>query len=116
MKFEDLLDDDLASWIEHGIPIPVTSQPKPVHFDNTKTVSQHSDLVRKRLSEYALFGAISDEVEEDPPFCQPLHVIVKPNAKPRVCIDLSRNLNDHVQHIRNGRISSSIILSWVLLR
>ena len=29
---------------------------------------------------------------------QPLHVIIKPDKKPRMVIDLSRNLNDHLQY------------------
>jgi hypothetical protein len=31
---------------------------------------------------------------------QPLHVIIKPGKKPRLVIDLSRNLNDHLRHER----------------
>ena len=31
----------------------------------------------------------------DPFGVQPLHVIIKPGRKPRLVIDLSRNLNDH---------------------
>ena len=90
--------DTLRRWIEAGIDIELGSQPKPCRFNNTLAVSQHHDEVKQRLAEYYRFGAVETLQDQaaNPPFLQPLHAITKPNAKTRVVLDLSRNLNEHV--------------------
>ena len=56
--------------------------------------------MRTRLREYIDFGAVSPlPPDTHCPFgVQPLHVIIKPDKKPRLVIDLSRNLNDHLRY------------------
>ena len=67
---------------------------------NTPCVAQHADAVRTRLREYMQFGAVI-RLPADTPLpsadlsIQPLQVILKAGKKPRLVIDLSRNLNDH---------------------
>ena len=69
--------------------------PLPIVHTNTALVTAHIDLVRTRLAEYIQLGAVVALPSTDPPplLVQPLHVIVKAGKKPRLVIDLSRNLN-----------------------
>ena len=59
---------------------------------------QHADVVRSRIQEYIDFEALVQLPTSHPcPYgVQPLHVIIKPDRKPRLVVDLSRNLNDHL--------------------
>lgn len=50
-----------------------------------------------RLAEYREFGAIREVLDSEAPIIQPLHVVVREAKKPRIVIDLSRNLNAHLQ-------------------
>ena len=92
--------DRVRRWISDGITLDFESPPSAQFFDNTPTVLRHADEVRTRISEYIAFGAV---VRLPPghscPFgVQPLHVIIKPPKKPRLVIDLSRNLNDNLRY------------------
>ena len=51
--------------------------------------------VKKRLEEYAAKGAV-EELKAQPALVQPLHVIVRSDRKPRLVLDLSRNLNEFI--------------------
>lgn len=100
-------DADVASinsirrHITHGITLPFLSLPQRVVHQNTPLVMEHAATVRSRLIEYMEFGAIirlpldTDISNES---IQPLHVIIKPSKKPRIVIDLSRNLNQYLQY------------------
>ena len=92
----------IRSFITEGVSLPFVSQPAATAFSNTPTVDENAEAVRKRLHEYIRFGAV---VELDPlttdladMLVQPLHVIIKAEKKPRVVVDLSRNLNDHLEY------------------
>lgn len=87
----------LQDWIEHGISLPLTSTPSALRYANTSTVDEYHDQVTARLHEYSEFGAVTDVDDTNPTYIQPLHVITKNNHKPRIVIDLSRNLNEHIQ-------------------
>ena len=91
----------IRSWITHGIALDMISPPAAVDFSNTFSVTENGDLVRRRLSEYIDFGAVKPLPPDHPlPFgVQPLHVITRPDRKPRLVIDLSRNLNDHLEYV-----------------
>lgn len=95
--------DEIQAHITDGISLPMLSTPPPISYDNTPTVAQHAPAVRARLHEYMQFGAVvelpadSSIVDEDLRI-QPLHVIIKEGKKPRLVIDLSRNLNDHLEY------------------
>jgi hypothetical protein len=97
----DLVElQQITEWITSGVTLDLVSVPQPAVHDNTQSVLLNADLVRTRLQEYMEFGAV---VPLPPhthcPFgVQPLHVIIKTDKKPRLVIDLSRNLNDHLRY------------------
>jgi hypothetical protein len=92
----------IRSSITDGVSLPFLTKPTATAFSNTPTVNENAEAVRKRLHEYIRFGAV---VELDPlttdladMLVQPLHVIIKAEKKPRVVVDLSRNLNTHLEY------------------
>ena len=98
LPFSDL--DQIESDISQGVSLPLQCQPPPTVFNNTPSVAQNADLVRARLADYIEFGAL-EELPADsiaPHGIQPLHVVLKPGKKPRLCIDLSRNLNQFLDY------------------
>ena len=90
----------IRSWIAEGVTLDLVSTPECVDHENTFSVSQEEDAVRLRIEEYIAFGAIVPLPDDHPlPFgIQPLHVIIKECKKPRLVIDLSRNLNDNLAY------------------
>lgn len=99
--------DELEHHINFGISLPLIEQPSSIHFSNTTTVSEHHQLVAERISEYISIGAIQvvqfdstdcSDSSSVPILVQPLHVIIKEGKKPRLVIDLSRNLNQLLPH------------------
>lgn len=71
-------------------------------FDgNTPSVGEHVEAMRARLDEYRQFGAIRsiDRTEPQPEFMQPLRLILRENCKPRIVVDLSRNLNEFIRKV-----------------
>ena len=93
----------IEAHITQGVHLPLLAEPAAVTYDNTPTVQQHANDVRRRLAEYMQFGAVTrlpgDGHLTDPSLrVQPLHVIIKAGKKPRLVIDLSRNLNQHLQY------------------
>ena len=91
--------DSIEQHISQGITLPFISIPSPRSYKNTPLVDIHAAAVKARLDEYMSFGAV---VEMPPDYSpthgiQPLHVVIKENKKPRIVIDLSRNLNEHLQ-------------------
>ena len=93
----------IESHITEGVSLPLLSSPSAVAYSNTPTVQQHADSVRTRLHEYMQFGAVvrldsNADCLDSSLRVQPLHVIIKDGKKPRLVIDLSRNLNDHLEY------------------
>ena len=90
----------ISTWITTGVTLDLGSTPQPADYNNTPSVLLNADLVRTRLREYIDFGAVIPlPLDTHCPFgVQPLHVIIKPDKKPRLVIDLSRNLNDHLRY------------------
>ena len=90
----------IEEWITNGVSLDFTSLPDSVDFENTHMVIDHAAEVRQRLQEYIQLRAITPLPADHPcPFgVQPLHVIIKENKKPRLVIDLSRNLNKNLQY------------------
>jgi hypothetical protein len=90
----------VRSWITDGITLDLRTQPDAIDHDNTFSVVAESEVVRKRIDEYVAFHALTRLPADHPcPFgVQPLHVIIKPGRKPRLVVDLSRNLNDHLEY------------------
>lgn len=90
--------DEIRSHIRFGVSLQLINEPKSIHLPNTFSVKQYINEVRSRLQEYIALGAVLPlPYSSSPPsIVQPLHVVIKPNKKPRIVIDLSRNLNDHL--------------------
>ena len=94
---------DIEAHITQGVSLPLITSPSIDSYTNTPSVAQHADAVRKRLREYMQFGALvrlpaHTSLHDSSLRIQPLHVIIKDGKKPRLVIDLSRNLNDHLQY------------------
>ena len=90
----------IREWVTGGVTLDLISTPERVFHENTFSVIQQADAVRTRLREYMAFGAVVTLPAGHPLLfgVQPLHVIIKPEKKPRLVIDLSRNLNDHLDY------------------
>ena len=90
----------VRAWITHGVTLDILTPPANVDHSNTPTIEAHADVVQQRIAEYTQFGAIQPLPADHPtPFgVQPLHMILKAGRKPRLVIDLSRNLNDHLAY------------------
>ena len=85
--------------ITQGIRLPFLSIPPPLAYRNTPSVYLHIDAVRTRLQEYIEFGALRKlPCAPSPMRVQPLHVVLRSGRKPRLVIDLSRNLNSFLPH------------------
>src|SRR5205085_12243519 len=92
--------NSIRDHIFYGVSLPLLSVPPPIVHSNTKAVLEHVDLVRARLLDYIDFGAVvrlpaGTQLLHG---LQPLHVVVKPDKKPRLVIDLSRNLNAFLKY------------------
>ena len=93
----------IEAHITQRVSLPLLTPPSSTSYVNTPSVAEHADAVRARLREYEQFGAVirlpADTSPTDSDLrIQPLHVIIKAGKKPRLVIDLSRNLNDHLQY------------------
>jgi hypothetical protein len=91
----------IRSYVTDGVTLPLLSIPPPIKHPNTPLVAEHADTVRARLTSYMEFGAVVHlpaDVDLSSVSVQPLHVIIKPQKKARLVIDLSRNLNGYLQH------------------
>ena len=90
----------IRDWITHGVTLDLRSQPAPIEHSNTYSVQMEAAVVRQRILEYVAFEALEALPDDHPcPYgVQPLHVIIKPDRKPRLVVDLSRNLNDHLEY------------------
>lgn len=102
---------EISEYIFYGITLPLSELPKPITFENTKSVYMHLDEVRNTLKEYMEFGAVEEiDPPPEPQLIQPLHVVLKPGKAPRVCIDLSRNLNNLIpaKHFHYSSVESAV--------
>ena len=106
----------IRGWITEGVTLEFASEPARIDHDNTFAVEQHADAVRARLQEYIEFEAVVALPDSHPcPYgVQPLHVIIKPDKKPRIVVDLSRNLNAHLEHehLCYSTVENAVELSW----
>ena len=90
----------IRQWITTGVSLQFVSDPSPIDHDNTFAVLENASAVRQRIAEYVAFEALTPLPAHHPcPYgVQPLHVIIKAGRKPRLVIDLSRNLNEHLEY------------------
>ena len=105
----------IRSHITTGVTLDILTPPECVVYSNTPTVALNADVVRTRIAEYIAFEALVPLPADHPlPFgIQPLHVIIKPDRKPRLVVDLSRNLNDHLryEYFTYSNVRSAVELS-----
>ena len=92
--------EQIRAWITSGVTLDLLTQPDAIDHSNTYSVQIEQAVVRQRIKEYIDFRALVALPADHP--CprgiQPLHVIIKPDRKPRLVVDLSRNLNDHLKY------------------
>jgi hypothetical protein len=89
----------LLDYIENGVRLEFRSVVPPGRYQNSQAVRQNLDLVRTRVREYRKIGAVVRlKLPKGvvPDRVQPLILVTKPGKKPRLCLDLSRNLNEHL--------------------
>jgi hypothetical protein len=102
---ESLPDADLdliaevRDYVRDGVRLRFQDVPPPPrHYSNTYTYNQNKEVGRQRLREYEELGALKWLSDPPPPggypYVQPLHAVLKQGKKARICVDLSRNLND----------------------
>ena len=107
--------NELEQHIAHGITLPLEVEPINIHYNNTTTVDENHSSVSDRISEYINIGAVQQlPISSSPPLLvQPLHVIMKEGKKPRLVIDLSRNLNELLPHtsFKYTSIHDAVLLS-----
>jgi hypothetical protein len=107
--------DELQQHIQFGITLPLNSEPLNIHYNNTPTVNDNHSDVAERIQEYISIGAVQPlPISDTPPsLVQPLHVIMKEGKKPRLVIDLSRNLNSLLPHtpFKYASVQDAVLLS-----
>lgn len=94
--------DRIRSDIVDGISLDFEPHPPPPQIiANTPSVRIHHELVHARLLDYERIHALRRLPSDapTPTHIQPLHVIIKEGKKPRVVIDLSRNMNDYIPKV-----------------
>ena len=87
--------DRCRRWIQHGIDIEMSRIPSRKMYKNTPTVQRNAGICKERIRYYHDMGFIQQH-DDDTDTVNPLHVVLKPGKKPRVVLDLSRNLNDDI--------------------
>lgn len=97
-----LYDHARRVWNEFDGYVPLLftdGPPPPARLPNGHLVLQHRELCKERIRYHLQLGALerTDWSEADPKWVHPLHIVIKPRSKPRLCIDLSRNLNDYLE-------------------
>ena len=91
----------IRGHIVDGVTLPLLSAPSAVKYNNTSTVSQYHAEVRERIRDYLSIDAIiplGPDHDMEGQGTQPLHAIIREDKKPRLVIDLSRNLNSFLEY------------------
>jgi hypothetical protein len=91
----------VRDWICNGIKSTFRGGPPPPGaFKNTFTFEKNQDACMERLRYYRDLGALAHLSDPPPPggykYVQPLHAVLKPGKKPRICVDFKRNFNDYL--------------------
>src|SRR5882724_9180599 len=93
MRMEGVDVAEQCSAIEEGVKIMPVKEPPEIRFANTKALRKNEAFAIERLKEYESISAI-ERLQCEPSIVQPLHIVLKDDRKPRLVLDLSRNLND----------------------
>lgn len=89
--------EGIKTAIKEGVRIQPSSQPQLIALPNTPAVRRNMQLCKERIGYYYDIGAL-EILTERPELLQPLHVVDRPGRKARMVLDLSRNLNDQLDH------------------
>ena len=92
--------ETVRAWVVDGVrAVFKDGPPPPAQFTNTKTFNDNEPVCLERLAVYRDLGALRRLSDPPPPggysYVQPLHAIIKPGKKARICVDMSRNFNDY---------------------
>ncbi len=95
-----------------GIKITTNADPETTAFGNTPAVGRRMRMCKERVSYYMEICAL-EELAERPDLLQPLHVVERHGRKPRLVLDLSRNLNDLIDAhpFRHQSLDDAVALS-----
>ena len=94
--------DEVQEWVEHGVKaVFPRGRPRLQSLKNTATFVKNEGVCLERLKVYREMGALRVLSAPPPPggHVQPLHAVVKPGKKARVCVDLSQNFNDFLPDV-----------------
>lgn len=94
--------NEARSHIAGGVKLDFSGAPPPSNiYNNTQTFRRNASLCKQRLDEYIAMGALRLASEPPPPggypYVQPLHAVLRPGKKPRIVVDMGRNLNDYLR-------------------
>ena len=108
----------VRTWVIDGVrAVFKDGPPPPAQYENTKTFTDNEPVCLERLSVYRDLGALRHLSDPPPPggypYVQPLHAIIKPGKKARICVDMSRNFNDFVEDcpFRYSSVQSAVDLA-----
>ena len=91
--------DEVEEWVWHGVKSVFPRGPPPVRrLRNTSAFTKNATECMERLRVYSDLGSLRELSAPPPPggHIQPLHGVVKPGKKARVCMDLKQNYNDFI--------------------
>ena len=94
---DQTLLDEVQAAVGSGVKLEFPwGLPPRGRYDNTFSFKQNEKVRLERLRVYEELGALHKltALPDDAYYVQPLHAVVKAGKKARVCVDLSRNLND----------------------
>ena len=111
-----VLIEEVRSYVLHGVRAVFADEPPPpMAFANTWTFEQNKPECMERLRVYMDLGSLAKLSAPPPPggYVQPLHAVLKPGKKTRVCVDLSRHFNDFLfcPHFKYSSVQSAVDLA-----
>ena len=111
--------EEVESGIQSGFKscFKTGLRPPSAHFSNTYSFCMNKSVCKERLQVYEDLGALHWLSEADSrlrfEYVQPLHAVVHPTKKARVCVDLKRNFNDFIreQYFQFSSVGAAVDIS-----
>jgi hypothetical protein len=91
--------EEVRTAVVDGVKLDFANgTPPPGSYTNTFSFKMNQKVCLERLRVYEELGALRKlaTLPDGAYYVQPLHAVVKAGKKARVCVDLSRNLNDYL--------------------
>lgn len=88
---------EVQTALSEGVKLDLKQDPQVVILPNTPAVRRNLNMCKERIRYYQDLGAV-EALDYTPSLLQPLHVVDRPGRKPRMVLDLSRNLNDLISY------------------